>query len=231
MITHIPYSELGNADYGWLNAHYHFSFAHYFNRKRMGFGVLRVINDDIIKAGKGFDTHHHDNMEIITYVKSGAITHKDSKGNEGRTGAGDLQVMSAGTGIAHSEFNNEDEDTSLYQIWITPRAQNLETRWEAMSFPKKESANQLPLLVSGTPNDGALTIYQDAYIYGGQISENKNITHNIHNQAYILISKGHVEIDEIKMSKGDGAEVRDQKSIEISALTDSEILIIDVPSK
>ena len=120
MITVYPHEQLGGANYGWLNAKHHFSFSHYYNPERMSFGALRVINDDIIKAGTGFDTHPHQNMEIITYVRKGAITHRDNQGNVGRTEAGDMQVMSAGTGITHSEYNLESQDTQLYQIWIEP---------------------------------------------------------------------------------------------------------------
>ena len=125
MIKVYPYEKLGNHDFGWLNARYHFSFARYYNPERTGFGKLLVINDDIVHAHSGFDTHPHADMEIITYVRAGAITHRDSTGNEGRTAAGDVQVMSAGTGIAHSEHNEEDEDTRLYQIWIAPREKGM----------------------------------------------------------------------------------------------------------
>ena len=118
MITHYPYEKLGHANHGWLDARHHFNFASYQNPKRQQFGALRVINDDVIKAGAGFDTHPHKNMEIITYVRKGAITHRDSNGNVGRTVAGDVQVMSAGTGVLHSEFNLESEDTNIFQIWI-----------------------------------------------------------------------------------------------------------------
>ena len=134
MITIYPYEELGHADHGWLDARHHFSFGRYHNPERMGFGVLRVINDDIIKAGKGFDTHPHKDMEIITYVRKGAITHRDSNGNEGRTEAGDVQVMSAGTGIFHSEYNLEDEDTNIYQIWIEPHKLDVTPDWSAHEF-------------------------------------------------------------------------------------------------
>src|ERR1700742_2117012 len=135
-VTVIPYEKLGHADHGWLDARHHFSFAHYWNPDRVHFGALRVINDDKVAPGRGFGTHPHDNMEIITYVRQGAITHKDSMGNTGRTGAGDVQVMSAGTGVFHSEHNLESEDTKLYQIWITPNKRGVKPRWEAREFPK-----------------------------------------------------------------------------------------------
>ena len=147
MITPIFYHELGQAQHGWLEARHHFSFGQYYNPSRMGFGKLRVINDDIIKAGTGFNTHPHENMEIITYVREGAITHKDNHGNEGRTEAGDVQVMSAGTGIYHSEHNREAIDTHLYQIWIEPNKANVTPSWNAHRFPSSSTEGQLTLLV------------------------------------------------------------------------------------
>src|SRR6185369_4206792 len=135
MITVYPYDQLGHADHGWLDAHHHFSFAHYWNDDRVHFGELRVINDDKVGPKRGFGAHPHDNMEIITYVREGAITHQDNLGNKGRTGAGDVQVMSAGTGVVHSEHNLEDVDTRLYQIWIMPDKENVTPRWEQREFP------------------------------------------------------------------------------------------------
>jgi redox-sensitive bicupin YhaK (pirin superfamily) len=233
MIKIYPFEDLGHANHGWLNARHHFSFASYHNPERMNFGVLRVINDDMIAAHSGFDTHPHRDMEIITYVRSGAISHKDSKGNEGKTGAGDIQVMSAGSGTLHSEFNHEDEETNLYQIWILPNKKNVEPRWEAKEFPKDPVKNSLPLLVSGNEDDckkGALFIHQDAQIFGGNLEKGNVINHSIKNQAYILVSKGSVKIEDEVLKKGEGAEITDLKNIEISALQDSEILVIDVPN-
>jgi redox-sensitive bicupin YhaK (pirin superfamily) len=231
MIKIYPYENLGHKEISWLSARHHFSFSDYVNPERMSFGKLRVINDDIIKAGTGFGEHPHRDMEIITYVRKGAISHKDNKGNEGKTKAGDVQVMSAGTGIFHSEFNNEEIDTNLYQIWIEPQTNGVEPRWDAAEFPKQSNDN-LQLLVSGRDEDkgkDALYIHQQASIYGGLISQGKTTEHQIKDQIYILISYGEVEIDGQKMKKGDGAEVTDIKSISITALNDSEILIIDVP--
>ena len=145
MIKIHPYEKLGQHDYGWLKARYHFSFGDYYNPQRMGFGSLRVINDDVVQAGTGFPPHPHNDMEIITYVRRGAITHKDSLGNEGRTEAGDVQVMSAGTGIKHAEYNKEKEDTNLYQIWIEPREEGVAPRWDSAKFPKTPINDALPL--------------------------------------------------------------------------------------
>ncbi|MFC3050693.1 pirin family protein [Kordiimonas pumila] len=229
MITVYPYEQLGRADHGWLDARHHFSFARYYNPSRKGFGTLRVINDDIVKAGAGFDTHPHRDMEIITYVRKGAITHKDSAGNVGRTEAGDLQVMSAGTGIFHSEFNLESEDTNLYQIWIEPSEKGVIPRWDMKQFPKEPVTDKLSLLVSGN-NDAPLYIHQDAQIYGGRLTAGTSLTHSVKHQAYILVSEGSAQINTTTLKKGDGAEVTDTNSLAITALTDTEILIIDAPA-
>lgn len=232
MIRIQKFQNLGGMKLNWLDAHYHFSFFQYHNPDRMNFGKLRVINDDIVKANSGFDTHHHENMEIITYVRQGAITHKDSQGNEGVTQAGDLQVMSAGTGIDHSEFNLQNEDATMYQIWIEPREDGLEPKWDKEEFPKSIYENELPLLVSGRKEDDKkdiLHINQDASIYGGKIKEGAKIKHEIKGQIYILVSDGEIEINGQKINKGDGCEVVDEENIEILAIEKSEILIIDVP--
>lgn len=233
MLTIYPYEKLGHADHGWLNARHHFSFARYYNPNRLGFGKLLVINDDIVQAGTGFNTHPHDNMEIITYIRNGAISHKDSVGNSGRTEAGDVQVMSAGTGVLHSEHNHEQVDTLLYQIWIEPNAKNVAPRWEQKNFPKDFAKNSLPVLVSGRDehkNSGALFIYQDAAIYGGKVAAGETLTQTIKHQAYILASSGSFLINDTLMNKGDGAELTNDKIITITAKTDAEILIIDVPN-
>ena len=232
MIKVYPYSELGHADHGWLDARHHFSFASYYNPDRHQFGTLRVINDDRIAAGAGFGTHPHNNMEIITYVRSGAISHRDSMGNEGRTVAGDVQVMSAGAGVTHSEFNQEKVDTTLYQIWITPNARDVKPRWETETFPKEPVENELALLVSGYAEDkdkGALYIHQNATIHGGRLKQGTSLNHPIRRQAYILASQGSIQVGDQVLQQGDGAEVTDMSSLPITALSDAELLVIDVP--
>lgn len=231
MIKIYPYENLGRANHGWLDARHHFSFGSYNNPNRLNFGVLRVVNDDIIEAKKGFDTHPHKDMEIITYVRKGAITHKDSSGNEGRTEDGDVQVMSAGTGIYHSEFNLEDEETNLYQIWIEPNKTGVKPRWDAAKFPKENVKDALHLLVSQDREEGSLFIYQDAKIYGGNLARYTIINHLIKYQAYILVSKGEIELEGKVIKKGDGAEITDTNNIEIKAIKEAEILVIDVPKK
>lgn len=228
MITIYPYEQLGHADHGWLNARHHFSFASYRNPSRTGFGSLLVINDDIIQAGKGFDTHQHQDMEIITYVRKGAITHRDNKGNEGRTVAGDIQVMSAGTGIFHSEYNLESEDTNIYQIWIEPNKLGVEPVWDAREFPKEPADGALTLLVSGD-GKAPLSINQNAYIYVGKLPEGSELVHPVHQQAYLLVSEGELELDGKLMKKGDGAEITGEQSFSLKALSDADVLVIDVP--
>lgn len=229
MITVYPYSSLGHADHGWLDARHHFSFANYHNDQRMNFGVLRVINDDVIQAGRGFATHPHSNMEIITYVRSGAITHKDNKGNEGRTEAGDVQVMSAGSGIYHSEQNLESEATTLYQIWIEPKQMNVTPRWDSHEFPKKINQQGLALLVSGDGN-APLMIHQDAYVYAGSLDKGQTFQQPIKHQAYVLVSNGDISLDGVVVNKGDGAEVINQSMVTIIASSAAEVLVLDVPA-
>ena len=165
MIERRPFDTLGAANHGWLDAHHHFSFASYHDPARMGWGALRVWNDDAIAAQAGFPPHPHRDMEIITYVRSGAITHRDSMGNSGRTAAGDVQVMSAGTGVTHSEFNLEDEETTLFQIWIIPDRTGEQPGWGQREFPKASREGGFEMLASGTPDaDDALPIRADAKV-------------------------------------------------------------------
>lgn len=233
MITVYPFENLGRADYGWLNTRYHFSFAEYWNRNRMGFGQLRVINDDQIKPGGGFDMHRHENMEIITFVRQGAITHKDTKGNTGRTEAGNVQVMSAGTGIYHSEFNLENEETRIFQIWIKPKSEGIEPRWSSANFSHQTAGNHLPLLVSGREEDrgqGALYIHQNASISGGRIKQDQHITHPIKDQGYLIVSYGEIEMLGQALKQGDGIEITHEDHVRFKALCDSEVILIDVPA-
>jgi redox-sensitive bicupin YhaK (pirin superfamily) len=228
MIQHIPYDNLGHAQHDWLDARHHFSFAEYYDPSRMGFGTLRVVNDDRIQPHTGFGTHPHRDMEIITFVRQGAISHEDSLGNKGKTQAGDVQVMSAGTGVFHSEYNDEEEVTRLYQIWITPNQKSIAPTWNSAKFPKEPVTDSLHLLVSG---DGSapLQICQDAFIYGGVLLKETEIRHPIHHQAYILISKGKVQIEDILAQEGDAIQITDQQKCIIKAITQAEVIVIDVP--
>ena len=228
MITHYPFDTLGGANHGWLNAKHHFSFANYYDPKKMGFGELLVINDDRIAPNTGFGKHPHDNMEIITFVRKGAISHEDSQGNKGRTTAGNVQVMSAGTGIMHSEFNHEHEETNIFQIWIIPKSRDIEPKWGSAEFPTTSTTDKLKLLVSGN-NDAPLQIHQDARIYTGMFKNNTTLKHLIKGQGYLLVSKGNIKIGDIEASKGDGIAIKNEEEISLECHPDTEIILIEVP--
>jgi redox-sensitive bicupin YhaK (pirin superfamily) len=233
MIRVFPRETLGGFENDWLNSKFHFSFADYYDEKRMGFGPLRVINDDLIKAGSGFDLHPHRDMEIITYVRTGAVHHRDTLGHKGKTGAGDVQVMTAGTGIAHAEHADPSDDTTLFQIWIQPNRRGLQPRWGQAEFPKAPVTGDLKLLVSGRESDAdsdALTIHQDAAIYGGNLVKDTALTHNVRGNtgAYVVISAGEVGVNGTVMKVGDGAEITGEPTLNIRGLTDAELLVIEV---
>ena len=233
MIRVFPRETLGGFKNDWLHSKFHFSFADYYDEERMGFGPLRVINDDLIKAGSGFDLHPHRDMEIITYVRSGAVHHRDTLGHKGKTGAGDVQVMTAGTGIAHAEHADPSDDTTLFQIWIRPNRRGLQPRWAQAEFPKAPVTGNLKLLVSGREaeaTEGVLTINQDAAIYGGSLTKDTVLIHNVRGKtgAYVVISAGEVEINSAVMRAGDGAEITEEPVLNIRGLTDAELLVIEV---
>jgi hypothetical protein len=235
MITHFPYASLGKANYGWLKSSHHFSFANYYNPERMGFGALLVVNDDWVQPGMGFGSHPHKNMEIISYIRSGALSHEDSTGNKGVIESGEVQVMSAGSGIVHSEYNHTATGLTFYQIWIQSNQKNVPPRWDSKIFPTDFSDSELPLLVSGYPQDEgkALFIHQQARIFGGKVKEGASFDHAITHQAYVLASEGEFELTDkgetIRLKKGDGARVSDASLVTITALSNSEIVLIDAP--
>ena len=228
MIKHIKYKTLGSTELSWLKSKHHFSFGEYRDQARLGHGELIVINDDIISSKTGFDLHPHKDMEIITYVRKGAISHKDSQGNAGRTVAGDIQVMSAGSGIYHSEYNYEDTETKIFQIWIIPNKKGLMPSWNTMTLSDNVFyKNALPLLVSGDGN-APLHINQNVKIYGGKI-KNTTIKHDIMGKAYVLMSSGTAKLDNYVINEGDGVSISNLNHIEISTENEAEMLIIDVP--
>ncbi len=225
------YDALGTMKIDWLDAHYHFSFAEYRNPERMGLGPLRVINDDIVAAGGGFAPHPHRDMEIITYIRAGAITHEDSLGNRGKTAAGDVQVMSAGSGITHAEWNEEAVATRLYQIWIHPRTKNATPRWESRQFPKEEGA--LHLLASGqaAPAGGnVLYIDADAEIYGGTLRAGQEWSRALEGGAYLLVPEGEITLGGETLRKGDGVAITALPQLQITATTAAELVLIDLPT-
>jgi hypothetical protein len=221
---------LGGANHGWLNAKHHFSFADYHNPDRMHWGALRVWNDDEIAAQTGFPPHPHANMEIITYIREGAITHRDSLGNEGRTGAGDVQVMSAGSGVRHAEYNLESGPTTLFQIWILPTRAGGEPSWGTRPFPKADRSGRFVALASGSANDNeALPIRADARVLGATLKAGETASYEMAEgrHAYLVPAKGVVEINGVRIEARDGAAIKDEAMLEIRALEDSELVMVD----
>lgn len=231
MIEVIPFESLGRLDIDWLSARYHFSFANYHDPARTGLGPLLVWNDDTIQPGTGFDPHGHRDMEIITYVRRGAISHRDHLGNQGRTEAGDVQVMSAGTGIQHAEYNLEDEVTQIFQIWIQPNKAGLEPRWATRRFPKAERSGELVVLASGRGDDDALPIHQDAAILGATLMPGQSVAHRLGKgrRAYLVPARGRIEVNGAVAKARDGIVVTGEEALGITALEDAEILLADLP--
>lgn len=232
MIEHRPFKKLGRFDNEWLSARYHFSFADYHNPARTGLGPLLVWNDDCIQPGTGFPMHGHRDMEIITYVRTGAVSHEDHLGNKGRTEAGDVQVMSAGRGILHSEYNLESDDTTLFQIWIHPNQSRIEPRWDMRAFPKNDRAGHLIPLASGRPDDdNALVIHQDAAILGATLPAGESVTHKLATgrSAYLVAAAGNLDVNGQVLRDRDGAAIIDESELTIRALEDSEIVLADLP--
>ena len=233
MISVQPFARLGGANHAWLNAKHHFSFANYHDANRMGVGGLRVWNDDEIAAGTGFDPHPHRDMEIVTYVREGAITHQDSLGNKGRTEAGDVQVMHAGTGIVHSEYNMESVPTRIFKIWIIPNKRGVAPGWGARAFPKQR-ANALVPLADGRPGaDGsALLLYADAAVLAGTVRKGETVRQSIApgRVAYLVPASGAVTINGVAVNTRDGATVVGESELEIIATEDAELVMVDVVS-
>ena len=230
MIEKRTFDSLGHADHGWLNARHHFSFANYYDPARMGWGAIRVWNDDEIGPNSGFPPHPHKDMEIITYVRTGAITHQDSMGNQGRTGAGDVQVMSAGTGVRHAEYNLEPVTTTLFQIWILPREGGGAPSWGAKPFPKGERSGRFVTLASGFAEDSdALPIRADARVLGATIKAGESVTHSVGagRHAYLVPAVGKIEIDGNPFNARDGAALSGGQTVTITAIEDAEIVLVD----
>ena len=230
MIEIRPFSGLGGADHGWLKARHHFSFAEYHDPKKMGWGAIRVWNDDEIAPNTGFPPHPHANMEIVTYVRKGAITHQDSLGNKGRTEAGDVQVMSAGAGIRHAEYNLEPETTTLFQIWIMPTKTGGEPSWGAKPFPKADRSGQFVTLASGFENDdGALPIRTDARVVGATLRAGESASYPTAaaRHLYLVPATGAIEVNGVKLDARDGAAITGETALTIKALQDSELVLVD----
>ena len=228
MIDIRPFASLGHADHGWLDARHHFSFANYYDPARMGWGAIRVWNDDRVGGKSGFPPHPHRDMEIVTYVRTGAITHKDSMGNEGRTGAGDVQVMSAGSGVTHSEFNLENEETTLFQIWIETDRPGVKPGWGQMPFPKEAREGSLQLLASGDPDDGALTIHADAKVLGATLKAGSTLSYDPDPARHLyLVPSAKVRINGVEAGPRDGVAITGEDRITIEAEADAELVLVD----
>jgi redox-sensitive bicupin YhaK (pirin superfamily) len=228
MIELRPFDSLGGANHGWLDAKHHFSFAGYHDPERMGWGRIRVWNDDRIAAKSGFPPHPHRDMEIVTYVRTGAITHQDSMGNKGRTAAGDVQVMSAGTGVVHAEYNLEDEETTLFQIWIETDRPSSPPNWGAMPFPKDAREGAFQLLASGDPGDGTLTIAADARILGATLAAGGaiEVEADVDRHLY-LVPSGKVRVNEVPANARDGVAITGESRIRIEADEEVELVLVD----
>jgi redox-sensitive bicupin YhaK (pirin superfamily) len=224
-------SERGQSDLGWLNSHHTFSFADYYDSRHMGHGVLRVINDDRVAPGKGFGTHPHRDMEIISYVLDGALEHRDSMGNGSVIRPGDVQRMSAGTGVTHSEFNHSaDEPVHFLQIWIIPDAAGHAPGYEQKNFPEEEKRGALRLVASRDGREGSVSLNQDADFYAGVFDGDESAVHEIRPQrdVWVHVATGSVKVDGVVLEAGDGAAINDAVSLKISDGQGSEVLVFDM---
>jgi len=230
MIEHRPFKELAGADHGWLKAKHHFSFGEHGDATRMGWGSLRVWNDDEIAPNTGFPAHPHANMEIITYVREGAITHQDSLGNKGRTEAGDVQVMSAGSGVRHSEYNLEPTKTKIFQIWIEPNTQGGAPTWGAKPFPKADRSGKFVTIASGFKADNdALPIRADARVLATTLKAGDSAQYAPQKarHLYLVPAAGSVEVNGVRVNARDGVAISDEAQLKITALEDSELVLVD----
>jgi len=225
----------GKADHGWLNSHHTFSFASYHNPERVRFGLLRVLNDDIVHAGEGFGTHPHDNMEIISIPLSGALAHKDSTGNEHVINTGDVQIMSAGSGLYHSEYNaSKKEAVNFLQIWVFPKERDIEPRYDQRSYDPDDRKNKFQLVVSPEKESSSLWINQDSYFSLTDLEKGSSIEYKLHNPAngiYLFLIEGSIRAGDIQLNKRDGLGIEDTNSINLTAAENSQLLLIEVPMK
>jgi quercetin 2,3-dioxygenase len=222
------FASLGHADHGWLDARHHFSFSDYRDPDRMGWGSIRVWNDDTIAPKSGFPPHPHRDMEIITYVRTGAITHEDSMGNKGRTGAGDVQVMSAASGVRHAEYNAEDMATTLFQIWIEPTSRGGEPSWGAKPFPKGDRSGRWSVLASGFGDADALPIRSDARVMGATLGAGENLTHEVGEgrHAYLVPATGRIAVNGVDADARDGIALG-EGNYTITAIEGAELVLVD----
>ena len=232
MITIRKATERGHFNHGWLNTYHTFSFDQYYDPRYMGFRVLRVINEDFVSAGRGFPMHAHRDMEIITYILEGALQHEDSMGNGSTIRPGDVQRMSAGTGVRHSEKNSSpSEPVHLLQIWILPHTVGLDPSYEQKAFTEEERHNKFRLIASDDGSDGSVLIHQDASLYASIIDEGNRVTHSMQETRYgwLQVARGAVEVNGERADQGDGAVIVGESKIQIYARQPAEILLFDLP--
>jgi redox-sensitive bicupin YhaK (pirin superfamily) len=231
MLTLRRHDERGHSNIGWLNSHHSFSFGEYHDPQHMGIANLRVINDDTVAPGAGFATHGHSDMEIISYVLEGSLEHKDSMGNGSVIRPGDVQRMSAGTGVRHSEYNHsKNEDVHFLQIWLEPNQMGIDPGYEQKFFSPEERQGVLKLLVSPDGRDGSITAYQDAMMYGSILSPGESLMHPLetNKQAYIHIAKGEATINGAQLTSGDAVNIKDETEISIEAAANTELLLFEL---
>jgi len=231
MLNVIQSESRGSADHGWLRAKHTFSFAEYQNPERVDFGKVRVINEDRIAPGKGFPTHPHRDMEIVTYVIEGAIAHKDSMGNGTVITAGEIQRMTAGTGVQHSEFNHsQEEELHLLQIWIYPEKNGLEPGYEQTRFSREEKLNRLRLVGSRDGRDGSITIHQDVDLYASVLEAGNELSLQLrpNRKVFVQVVDGDIEVNGQRLSAGDGAQLEDERELQVAAVTEAEFLVFDM---
>lgn len=232
MLIKRPGAERGFADHGWLRSFHSFSFADYFDRKHMHFGPLRVINEDWVAAGNGFGSHPHKDMEIVTYILEGELTHQDSMGHQEVIRPNEVQRMSAGTGVFHSEFNRHPSETChLLQIWIMPNAANLTPEYEQTAFDPAEKRGKLRLVASPNGAEGSVTIHTDALLFAGLFDAQEQTTHALdkNRMAYVHVARGNITINSESLQAGDALMLRDEAAVEISDGKNAEILLFDLP--
>lgn len=227
-----PAEERGHATHGWLDTYHTFSFAHYYDPQEMGYSCLRVINDDTVAPAMGFGTHGHDNMEIISLVLDGTLEHKDSMGNVARIRPGDIQRMSAGTGVMHSEYNpSEAEPVHFFQIWIIPNQRNLTPSYAQKAFPEGDRRGTLRLVCSPDGRDGSLVIHQDALLYVSTLKDGESATYALQpdRKAYLHVARGNVQLNGQSLKTGDGARIEGEPEIHLQSDDSAEILLFDLP--
>jgi redox-sensitive bicupin YhaK (pirin superfamily) len=232
MITVRPAAARGHASFGWLDSRHTFSFGHYYDPAHMGFGPLRVINEDRVVPAAGFGTHSHQNMEIISYVLDGALEHKDSIGTGSVIRPGEVQKMSAGSGIAHSEFNaSRTEPVHFLQVWIQPDRSNIAPSYEQKAFPREERRGRLRLVVSPDGAEGSIRIVQDARMYAGLLAPGESVAHELapRRRAWVQVARGAVALNGSRLASGDGAAIEGEPRVELVGVEDAEVLLFDLP--